>query len=153
LTCRILLAVGLLSLALGVAGCGSHAVTKAQVITRADAICTDTLRAVRASETGSPGVSGVVPLISREVSRLKALPRPAEDRALLASYLGAMSTELRQWRALASAQAGGSSARTSAALAALSHNQAPQLAARYGMPDCAGAGATVGSAATASTAG
>ena len=132
---------------LGVAGCGSHAVTRAQVIARGDAICDTTLRAVRVNETGSVQVSAIVPLIAREVSQLTALPRPAEDRALLTSYLSAMHMELTQWRALAAAQAAGRGSAVTQAQSELSRNGAPQLAARYGMRDCAGAGATVGSGA------
>ena len=151
--CRRTLIGALTGLGLLLAGCGSHPVTRAQVITRADAICTDTLRGVRARETGSGRVSVLVPLITHEVRELEALPRAAEDRALLMSYLGAMRTELSQWRALAEAQAGGSRAAVGAALARLSANRAPALAARYGMRDCAAAGATLGSGSPATVSG
>lgn len=137
--------IAIAAVATAVAGCGSHAVTRAQVIARADAICANTLGAVRVSQAGRGHVAAVVPLIGREVRLLVALPRPAAEPGLLDRYLAAMRASLAQWRTLAAAQLRGSSAAAGAALAALSDSPAPELAARYGMRECAAAGATVGS--------
>jgi hypothetical protein len=137
-----------LAAALGLWGCGAGGVTQRQLIMRADAICERTLADVRARPSAGTQVVAIVPLIAREVSQLVALPRPAEHRALLTRYLTAMRAELGDWRRLAGAQASHSAPAVSAAVAALRADPAPSLAARYGLGDCATAGATVGSAAS-----
>jgi hypothetical protein len=126
--------------------CGGHAVTKKDVIARANAICIDALRAVRsvpppAGATGSPVVLAaylqrVAPIIKKEASATKALPRPAQDRAILDRYVAAVADGATQYRALAAAAKNRDSAGVSHALAVLRESPAPALAARYGLNRC-----------------
>jgi hypothetical protein len=133
-----------------VSGCGDTAATKHDVIARADAICTRTLRDVRsvAPPAGSalPELAAylrqVVPIVDREVSRMRALPRPAEDRALLDRYVAAVATSGRDYRALARAAGQGRRAAVAQTLNSLAASPAPALARRYGIAQCASIPAT-----------
>jgi hypothetical protein len=134
-----------------VAGCGGHSATKQDVIARGNAICESALRDIRAAApAGASGslnaLSGylrqVLPIVEKEISDLRALPRPPQDRPLLDRYLAAMNGSRAQYSALASAARHRDSAAVAQALAALRVNPAPQLARRYGLVACAVPGAT-----------
>ena len=91
--------------------CGGHTATKQDVIARANGICINTLRAVRsvpppAGGAGSPAalaayLQKVVPIVQKEASDTQALPRPAQDRAVLDRYVAAVTASASQYRALA----------------------------------------------------
>ncbi|HEY5188321.1 MAG TPA: hypothetical protein VII87_04755 [Solirubrobacteraceae bacterium] len=147
------LAVGWLTVCgLAVAGCGASAPAKRDVIARGNAICLSALRAVRSqpppSAAGSlPALADylkrVVPIVDKEVAAVRALPRPAHDRALLDRYVSALTATGAEYRTLAAAAARGDRSAVAQALAALRASTAAPAAARYGLSDCAGSGATV----------
>jgi hypothetical protein len=135
--------------------CGSSAPTRSDVIARANAICETAFR--DAHTVAPPAASGgggsslpalakylkrVTPIVDTEVAGLRALPRPAEDRALLERYLAAMTASATQYRDLAVAADRGDSAGVASALAALRASPATSLAARYGFGSCAESAAT-----------
>jgi hypothetical protein len=138
--------------ALVVTGCGGHTANKQDIIARGNAICAGTLRDLRATpppaagETSLPGLAAylraVMPILQREVSSLKALPRPTADRALLDRYVSAVAQSGATYRALAAAARRGDQDAVNQALAQLEANPASSLAARYGLSQCAGAAGT-----------
>jgi hypothetical protein len=130
---------------LAVTACGGgHAATKKDVIARADGICVNTLR----QERGVPSPKGdsltalaayagkVAPIVEKEASDTRDLPRPAQDLAVLNRYVAAVSSGATQYRALAAAAKNGDGAGVSQALAALRDNPAQSFAKRYGMTEC-----------------
>jgi hypothetical protein len=129
-------------LALGVAACGGHTVTKKEVIARANGICITALHAMREvpPPTGtadvSPYLAKVLPIVEKEARDTRALPRPTRDRALLDRYVAAVTATATQYRALAKAAANADGAAVAQGLAALRANPAPALAARYGLSRC-----------------
>jgi hypothetical protein len=138
--------------ALVVTACGGHTANKQDIIARGNAICAGTLRDLRATpppaggETSLPGLAAylraVMPILQREVSSLKALPRPTADRALLDRYVSAVAQSGATYRALAAAARRGDQDAVNQALAQLEANPASSLAARYGLSQCAGAAGT-----------
>ena len=136
-----------------VSACGSHTATKNDVIARANGICANALRDIRATPSGSGGTTSltalaaylrsVLPILKREASDLRALPKPANGRPLLHQYLSAVGRSTATYRALTAAAARGDQAAVNQALAQLRANPASALAARYGLSQCAG---TVGTA-------
>lgn len=147
------LACVLLAVIIGLASCGSRAETKQDFVARANAICASTTRAIRnVAPAGAGAVSlpalghylaSVTPLVDSEVKQLRALPRPAVGRRLLAQYLNAATAEAANYRALASAARSGDHAAVTSATAALQSSQATALAERYGLTACGGAAGTV----------
>ena len=137
---------------LGVAACGGHTVTKQDVIARGNAICAGAVRDLRATpvpaagETSLPGLAtylgAVTPILQREISNLRALPRPAEDRALLDRYLAAVTKSGATYRALEAAARRGDQDGVNQALAELQADPSSSLAARYGLNQCAGGAGT-----------
>lgn len=135
--------------ALVVSACGGHTATKQDVIARGNAICAGAVRDLQATpppaggETSLPGLaaylSAIMPILQREVSNLKALPRPAADRALLDRYVSAVAQSGATYRALAAAARRGDQDGVNQVLAQLEANPASSLAARYGLNQCAGA--------------
>ena len=131
---------------LAATACGGHTVTKKDVIARANGICINTLRAVRSLPPpsgggGSPSALApylrrVAPIVEKEASETRALPRPAQDRALLNHYVAAVTASAKQYRALADAANDGDSAALSQGLATLRASAVPALAARYGLTRC-----------------
>jgi hypothetical protein len=134
----------------GLAGCGSSVPTKRDVIARGDAICETAFRDAHsipppaANGGGGPSLSAladylrrVTPIVETEVGSLRALPRPAQDRALLERYIAAMTASARRYDALATAAAEGDPAGVAGALAALRASPATSLAASYGFASCA----------------
>ena len=126
--------------------CGGHTATKQDVIARANGICISALRAVRsvpppAGASGSPAalaayLEKVVPIVQKEADDTRALPRPAQDRAVLDRYVAAVTASASQYRALAAAARNGDPAAVSQGLAALRASPVPALAARYGLNRC-----------------
>jgi hypothetical protein len=78
----------------------------------------------------------VTPIVATEVNQLRALPRPAQDRALLNQYLEAIGSAAAAYQALAAAAHDGDSAALASAGAALRSNPAASLATRYGITGC-----------------
>jgi hypothetical protein len=89
----------------------------------------------------SPYLKRVVPVLDREVSSLRALPRP-EDHALFDRYVAAVAQSGRDYQALADAAGRGDRAAATRKLNALTAGPAPALARRYGMAQCATSPAT-----------
>jgi hypothetical protein len=133
-------------LAVAVTACGGHTVTKQDVVARANGICITTLHAVGSipaptGGTGSPAalaayLGKVVPLVDKEASDTRALPRPAKDRAILNRYVAAVSAGALEYRALETAARNGDTAAVAQGLATLRASPAPTLAARYGLTRC-----------------
>jgi hypothetical protein len=131
-------------------GCGGHTATKQDVIAHANGICVSTLRQVRdiAPPTGSSltalatYLGKVAPIIDKEASDTRALPRPPQDRDVLTRYIAAVSTSATQYRALVAAAKNGDAAAVSTALAALRSNPAQTLAKKYGLTECSASAGT-----------
>jgi len=132
------------------AACGSSAPSKRDVIARGDAICETAFRDAQtipppaASTARGPSLSAladylrrVKPIVDTEVAGLRALPHPAQDRALLDRYIAAMTASEAQYSALSSAAARDDEAGVASALAALRASPASSLAASYGFGSCA----------------
>lgn len=143
----------LAALTVALAGCGSSAETKQDYTARANAICATAIRNVR--NVATPSATGdvslpalarylraVTPIVESELKQLRALPKPAADRALLDRYLAALAAAASQYKALASAAMAGDHGSMNAATAALQSNQDASLAARYGLTSCTGATGT-----------
>jgi hypothetical protein len=132
-----------------IAGCGGS-VTKADVIARADAICTGTLRSIRAvappagSSTADVAryFERVLPIVAGEAAHVSKLPRPAPSRDVLNQWISSMRLEAAQYRALATGAQLGDRPAIATALGALRRNPATGLAGRYGLRECAAAGGT-----------
>jgi hypothetical protein len=134
------------------AACGSSAPTKQDVVARANAICASALRHVRATPppTGTPPaltdlavyLRRVLPVVEREVSALRALPRPDKDHALLDRYIAAVGAAGVNYQTLTAAAEKGDPAGVSRALAALRSNAAAALAQEYGLSQCAASSGT-----------
>lgn len=132
--------------------CGGHTATKEDVTARGNAICAGALRDLRATPSPASGrtalanlaayMNAVLPIVQREVSNLRALPRPAANRRLLNQYIAAVSSSAATYRSLAQAARRGDQAGVNQALATLQGNPAATLAGRYGMSQCASAGST-----------
>jgi hypothetical protein len=138
-----------LVIGLTVAGCGGHTATKRDVIARANAICAGTLRDVRAVPPPTTGTSGlsaylrkVAPIVEKEGAATRALPRPAQDRAVLNRYIAAVTAADADYKALAAAAASHDAGAISQALASLHDNPATTLAVQYGLGQCAAAAGT-----------
>jgi hypothetical protein len=149
---RLRVALATVLAALVVTACGGHTATKQDVIARGNAICAGAQRDLLATpppaggETSLPGLAeyldAIMPILQREVSNLKALPRPAADRALLDQYLSAVAESGATYRALAAAARRGDQDGVNQALAQLEANPASSLAARYDLSQCAGGAGT-----------
>jgi hypothetical protein len=144
-----------------IAGCGGHAVTKHDVVARGDAICFQSLQSIRSVPpprvvgNAAPSFSdprylisfaryanAVQPILAREIERLRALPRPSQDRSTLNAFLNAIGAEGDDYHAIARAASSGDVDATTSALARLAANPARRLARRYGLRQCTGVGGT-----------
>ncbi len=131
---------------LAVTGCGGHTATKQDVVARANGICTNALRAARSLSPPAGGAGSaaalaaylekVVPIVAKEASDTRALPRPVKDRAVLNHYVAAVTATANQYRAVAAAARKGDLAAVSQGLAALRASPVPALAAQYGLNRC-----------------
>jgi hypothetical protein len=84
----------------------------------------------------------VAPLIDKEASDTRSLPRPAKDRGVLDRYVVAVSASARSYRALVAAARDSDAAAVTQALSTLRANPSPALAARYGLTECSAAAGT-----------
>jgi hypothetical protein len=135
-----------------VAACGSGDATKKDVIARGNAICAGTLRSVRAVVPPSSTTSSrtalksylerVLPLVEKEVSQLRKLPRPSADRTILNQYIAAVTRAQSTYTSLAAAAARNDVSAIASGLSALRSNPAGSLAKRYGLTQCASAAGT-----------
>jgi hypothetical protein len=138
-------ALGAGALILG--GCGGSSVSQGDVIARGNAICAGALRQVRATPSPAGGAGSlaglsdylkqVMPIVDREISDIRALPRPSQDRALLDRYVAALAATRADYVRLAAAAKNGDSTGAAQALAALQASPAQALAKRYGLSACA----------------
>lgn len=135
----------------GLAGCGSHAETKQGYIARANAICESALRGIRnvSPPAGTVTLAGlarylrqVTPLVQSEISQLRALPRPAQDRALLDRYLAALQVDGAHYVALAAAARSGNRQMMAEVTSALQASPSAGLAGQYGLTSCASSSGT-----------
>lgn len=150
--CRRLVALLALCLSgLAIVACGGTSPTKPDVIARGNAICVGTLRSVRAISPPSGVTTGaalsaylqrVLPIVEREVSQLRKLPRPDTDKALLNRYIDAVTQAGATYRALAVTARRNETSGVARELAALRSSPAASLARRYGLTECATAAAT-----------
>jgi hypothetical protein len=132
------------AVAVALGGCGGG-VTKKDVIARGNAICANAVLAIRSAPPSKISFARVAAIVEHEAAQLRALPRPAQDRALLGRYVAAAGQLASDYRKLAAAEQSGDRSGVQAAFATLRSNPAPQLAARYGLRECARPRATVGS--------
>jgi hypothetical protein len=151
---RSRLAIGLAIVAATIGGCGSSGESKSDFVARANAICETAVRDVR--DVTLPSASGdgtslsalsrylhsVTPVVEGEVKQLRALPRPAADRALLDRYLNALASSAAEYRVLGDAARHRDRAALAGAVGVLRASPAAQLAARYGLAECAGSAGT-----------
>ena len=135
---------------LAATACGGHTATKKDVVARANGICVNTLRQVRnvpppagSSLSALATYAGKVePLIDKEASDTRGLPRPAQDRAVLNRYVAAVSDSATSYHALATAARGDDASGVAQALSALRSNPAQALATQYGLTECSAAAGT-----------
>lgn len=143
MTAAVALLVGL---CLG--GCGSHTYTKTDFVSQANAICTGTVRSIRAlgpSSNLAASVASLLPILQSERDQLRALPAPkqsAAQRELLARYLASVGQDLAAYRTLAAAARRGDAQASADAQASLRSSPTTTLAARYGLSGCASPGST-----------
>jgi hypothetical protein len=127
---------------LAVTACGGHAATKKDVVARANGICITALRSMRevpppAGTTGlADYLAKVLPIVEKEAKDTRALPRPAQDHAVLDRYVADVTAPATQYRTLATAARNGDDTAVSQGLAALRASPAPALAAEYGLTRC-----------------
>ncbi len=145
--------------AASLAGCGGGSVKKSDFIVRAEAICTNIVRATRSitppSAVGTKRqqldslayyLGRLAPIVQSEAAQLHALKRPsgtAGENAALARYLGALARSASDYRRLADAARQGDATAVAGAEAALRENPVASLATAYGLRACGNAGATV----------
>jgi hypothetical protein len=147
--------LGLVAVVALVAGCGGGGYSKSDFISRADAICTNTLRQTRAlvppASTSQPGgpqaayLAQVVSLVQSEASQLRALKRPAgsaHDRATLTAYFAALDEEVAAYRQLEAAARRGDAQTVASVEATLQASPVSGLAAGYGLRTCGTPGST-----------
>ena len=132
------------------AACGGHApASRAQVRLQADAICTQTLSAIRAvpppsatARSEATYLHRVLPLLDSETRRLAGLPRPQAGHATLVRFIAAVSAADRAYHRAATDAGRGDAAAAVADLAALRSSDVTTLARSYGLAACTGTGAT-----------
>ena len=87
-------------------------------------------------------LDAVLPIVQRRSPNLRALPRPATDRATPEPLRRGRLSSASTYRSLAKAARRGDQAGVNQALATLQANPAATLAGRYGISQCASAGST-----------
>lgn len=141
------LAAALTGAAATLAGCGgSSSTTKHDVVAQANAICSTTVSKVRALEqnAGDPAYYGqLARIVTAEAKKLKALPRPARDRAELDLFIASVNQAAGLYRQLAAAARQGDQAAVSRFTAKLAANPASTYATSYGVRECAGTSGTL----------
>jgi hypothetical protein len=141
------------------AGCGGGgSVKKSDYVVRADAICTNAVRATRSLrppatvgtqqqqlESLSQYLGKLVPIVQSEASQIQALKRPsgtAQDKAALDRYLGALAKTASSYKDLADAAKRGDASGVASAEATLRVNPVASLATAFGLRTCSAAGGT-----------
>jgi hypothetical protein len=138
--------------ALALTACGGSSATKKDVIARGNAICSNAVSSVRAvvpppkGNTSGTALSGyfgrLLPIVNKEVSELRKLPRPSTDKALLNSYIDAVTKAGDTYKQLVAAAHRNDIQSVAKYLSALRASPAQSLAQRYGMSQCAAAAGT-----------
>jgi hypothetical protein len=130
-----------------VAGCGAQAVTKHEVMARADAICSTALGDARALKQGGAAdavyLGQLATVVETEARKLRALPRPAADRAVLDLFITNVARAAGQYRQLAAAARAGDQATVRRLTAELAANPEATYASSYGLRECAGRSGTL----------
>lgn len=139
------------AVALAVAACGSST-TKKDVIARGNAICASALRSVRAVVPPAAGTNSgtalsgylnrVLPIVEKEVSQLRKLPRPSAGKAVLDQYIAAVTAAEGTYKTLAGAARRNDLPSVAKALGALRASPAGGYAKQYGLTQCATAAGT-----------
>ncbi|MDQ6850029.1 MAG: hypothetical protein M3070_08685 [Actinomycetota bacterium] len=129
--------------------CGSSSSTKKDVIARGNAICSSAVNSVRAVVPPAKGAgSGTAlagyfrqlePIVAKEVTQLRKLPRPSTDRAVLNRYIDSVTKAGNVYKQLVSAAERNDIPGVAKHLSALRASPAQSLAQRYGMSKCAAA--------------
>lgn len=138
--------------ALVATACGSSSPTKKDVIARGNAICSSAVSSVRAVVPPAKGASSgtalagyfklLEPIVAKEVSQLRKLPRPSTDKAVLNRYIDSVSKAGDIYKQLVSAAQRNDIPGVAKYLGALRASPAQSLAQRYGMTQCAAAAGT-----------
>jgi hypothetical protein len=132
--------------------CGGSSPTKKDVIARGNAICSSAVSSVRAVVPPAKGASSgttlagyfkqLEPIVAKEVSQLRKLPRPSTDKALLDRYIDSVTKAGNIYKQLAAAAQRNDIPGVAKYLGALRASPAQSLAQRYGMSQCAAAAGT-----------
>jgi hypothetical protein len=132
--------------------CGSSSATKKDVIARGNAICSSAVSSVRAVVPPAKGAgSGTAlagyfkqlePIVAREVSQLRKLPRPGTEKAVLNRYIDSVTKAGNVYKQLVSAAQRNDIPGVAKYLGDLRASPAQSLAQRYGMRQCAAAAGT-----------
>ena len=135
--------------AVSATACGGSSATKKDVIARGNAICSNALSSVRAvvpppkGSTSGTALSGyfqrLLPIVNKEVSQLRKLPRPSTDKAVLNRYIDAITKAGATYKQLVAAAQRNDITSVAKDLSALRASPAQSLAQRYGMSQCASA--------------
>jgi hypothetical protein len=148
--------VAALALVALLSGCGGS-YTRADFVSRADAICLGTVRQLRSvasvaiTTTGGEQASATyleraAPIVRSEAKQIAALPRPAEGKraaAELIAYVAALRDVAAGFRSLARAERSGDDAAFAQAIERLRANPVASLAQRYGLRYCGTPKATI----------
>lgn len=132
--------------------CGSSSPTKKDVIARGNAICSAAVSSARAVVPPATGTgSGTAlagyfkqlqPIVAKEVSQLRKLPRPSTDKALLDRYINSVTQAGDVYQRLVSAAKRNDINGVAKYLGELRASPARSLALHYGMSQCASAAGT-----------
>jgi hypothetical protein len=138
--------------AVALAACGGSSATKKDVIARGNAICSSAVSAARAVVPPAKGAgSGTAlagyfkqlgPIVAKEVSQLRKLPRPSTDKAVLDRYIDSVTKAGNVYKQLAAAARRDDIQSVANYLSALRASPAQSLAQQYGMSQCAAAAGT-----------
>jgi len=129
--------------------CGGSSPTKKDVIARGNAICSSAVSSVRAVVPPAKGASSgtalagyfkqLEPIVAKEVSQLRKLPRPSTDKAVLTRYIDSVSKAGDVYKQLVAAAQRNDIPGVAKYLGALRASPAQSLAQQYGMSQCAAA--------------
>jgi hypothetical protein len=128
------------------AGCGKHKITKADVIAQGNSICQTAQRDVRAlAPPSANSLKALAPylvkaskIVNGQAAKVKDLPEPNEDVAVLRQFKTAAAQDAQRYTAMSQAATAGDRAAYAKASASLQTSQTVALANRYGLTGCAG---------------
>jgi hypothetical protein len=139
-------------LAVVASACGGSSATKKDVIARGNAICSSAVSSVRAvvppanGTTSGTALAGyfkrLEPIVAKEVSQLRKLPRPSTDQAVLNRYIDSVTKAGDVYKQLVAAAQRNDIPGVARYLGALRASPAQSLAQQYGMSQCAAAAGT-----------